>query len=221
MTDTTQVGVLSPDIAALRPARAATARPGYLFGPVFDFLALGGASIFVCGAIALLLPKGIPTTQQAVLVTILMTIINQPHFAHSYQMFYRNFREKAFGETYPVALRFRYIAAGLVIPAALVCFLAGAAFAGSARVVAYGANAMFFLVGWHYVKQGYGILIVDSVQKRMTFNERAKAVLRANGYACWFVSWLALNHAVSTRYGYLGLTYFTLPLPGLVYQAEI
>src|SRR5947209_1117431 len=221
MTDTTQVGVLSPDIAALRPARAATARPGYLFGPVFDFLALGGASLFECGAIALLLPKGIPTTQQAVLVTILMTIINQPHFAHSYQMFYRNFREKAFGETYRVALRFRYIAAGLVIPAALVCFLAGAAFAGSARVVAYGANAMFFLVGWHYVKQGYGILIVDSVQKRIMFSDRAKTILRANGYATWLVAWLAVNHAISTRNYYIGLNYFSLAIPGWIYQSAI
>src|SRR5207248_589665 len=129
--------------------------------------------------------------------------------------------EKAFGRSYPQALRLRYVLAGLLVPATLIAFLAGAALTRNGRVLAYGANLMFFLVGWHYVKQGYGILIVDSVQKRMTFNERAKAVLRANGYACWFVSWLALNHAVSTRYGYLGLTYFTLPLPGLVYQAAI
>jgi hypothetical protein len=80
---------------------------------------------------------------------------------------------------------------------------------------------MFFLVGWHYVKQGYGILIVDSVQKRLMFSERAKMVLRVNGYACWLVSWLAMNHAVSTRNGYLGLIYFSLPLPALVYQTAI
>ena len=80
---------------------------------------------------------------------------------------------------------------------------------------------MFFLVGWHYVKQGYGILIVDSVQKRVMFSERAKTVLRANGYACWLVSWLALNHAISTRNGYIGLVYFSLPLPTFLYQAAI
>ena len=221
MTDTTQVGVLAPDLASPRSQRITTPRAGYLFGPVFDFLTLGGGSIVICGAIALLLPKGIPSAQQAVLVTTLMMIINQPHFAHSYQMFYRNFREKAFGQSYTRALRLRYILAGLLVPATLFAFLAGAALAQNARLLAYGANLMFFLVGWHYVKQGYGILIVDSVQKRMMFSERAKTILRANGYACWLVAWLALNHAISIRNGYIGLVYFSLPLPTFIYQTAI
>src|SRR5690242_15720295 len=171
MTDTTQVGVLSPEVAPPRSRMTTASRRGYLFGPIFDFLTLGGASIFICGAIAVLLPKGIPSTQQAVLITALMTVINQPHFAHSYQMFYRNFREKAFGQSYSRALRVRYIMAGLVVPAALIAFLAGAAVARDPRLLAYGANLMFFLVGWHYVKQGYGILIVDSVRKRLMFSD--------------------------------------------------
>lgn len=221
MTDTTQVGVLAPEVAPPRSRVTAANRPGYLFGPIFDFLTLGGASVFICGAIALLLPKGIPSTQQAVLVTALMTVVNQPHFAHSYQMFYRNFREKAFGQSYAPALRVRYFMAGLVVPAALIAFLAGAAVAENPRLLAYGANLMFFLVGWHYVKQGYGILIVDSVQKRLMFSDRAKIILRLNGYASWMVSWLGLNHAISMRNGYLGLAYFSLPLPAFVYQSAI
>src|SRR5258705_2737587 len=100
MTDTTQADVIARSFtSAPKPAHAR--RAGYLFGPVFDFLTLGGGSVFVCGLIALLLPKGIPTVQQIVLVTILMAAINQPHFAHSYQMFYRNFGSKAFGTSYP------------------------------------------------------------------------------------------------------------------------
>jgi hypothetical protein len=150
-----------------------------------------------------------------------MTVINQPHFAHSYQMFYRNYREKAFGVSYPAGLRLRYIVAGIVVPVALIAFLAGATFAGSARVLAYAANAMFFLVGWHYVKQGYGILIVDSVQKRIMFSGQAKTILRANGYASWIVAWLALNHALASRNNYIGLNYFSLPLPAWMYQGAV
>ena len=220
MTDVTQAGLLSGEMGTSRPA-AVPARPAYLFGPFFDFLTLGGASLIACAAIAFFLPKGIPGTQQAVLITLLMTIINQPHFAHSYQMFYRNYREKAFGANYPAALRWRYISAGLVVPTVLIAFLAGAALAGSARVLAYGANAMFFLVGWHYVKQGYGILIVDSVQKRLMFSDRAKLIFRANGYASWMVAWLAVNHAFSGRSYYIGLTYFSLPIPAWIYQLSI
>ena len=220
MTDTTQANVIAQSfVPAARSAP--TRRPGYLFGPVFDFLTLGGGSLIVCGLIALFLPKGIPTTQQIVLVTILMAAINQPHFAHSYQMFYRHFAAKAFGASYPRSLRLRYLLAGIVVPAALIAFLGAGALSGSPKVLAYGANLMFFLVGWHYVKQGYGILIVDSVQKRIMFSDRAKAILRLNGYACWMVAWLGLNHALSTGTWYLGLTYFSLPIPTPVYVVAI
>ena len=222
MTDTAttagQTEALVPSFAA---KNAAPRSGAYLFGPVFDFLTLGGGSVIACGLIALLLPKGIPTLQQTVLVTFLMTVINQPHFAHSYQIFYRNFGEKAFGTTHPRALRIRYIVAGLVVPAVLIAYLAGAALSGNVRVLAYGANAMFFLVGWHYVKQGYGILIVDSVQKRLMFSDRAKAIFRINGYACWIVAWLGLNHALAAPNNYLGLTYFTLPVPQPIYSVAI
>ncbi len=220
MTDTTQADVIAQSfVPAARsvPAR----RPGYLFGPVFDFLTLGGGSLVVCGLIVLFLPKGIPTTQQILLVTVLMVAINQPHFAHSYQMFYRNFAAKAFGASYPRPLRLRYVLAGIGVPAALISFLGAAALSSSPRVLTYGANLMFFLVGWHYVKQGYGILIVDSVQKRLMFSDRAKAILRLNGYACWMVAWLGLNHALSTGTWYLGFTYFSLPISTPFYVASI
>ena len=215
MTDATQT-----DIArTYAPVRAAP--QGYLFGPVFDFLALGGGSLIVCGLIALLPPKSITNFQLAVLITVLMILINQPHFAHSYQIFYRGFKEKAFGASYPRDLRIRYVIAGLIIPVLLIAGLALGVMSGSARVLSYAANLMFFLVGWHYVKQGYGILIVDSVQKRIMFSPTAKAIFRANGYACWLLAWLGLNHALAKATPYLGLTYYTFPLPTVLYQAAI
>ena len=220
MTDTTQSDVIVRRVAAAAETVIAR-RSGYLFGPVFDFLTLGGGSLIVCGAIALLLPNGIPIARFAVPITVLMLVINQPHFAHSYQMFYRNFREKAFGASYARALRLRYILAGLVVPAALIAFLAGTALSGSARMLGYGANLMFFLVGWHYVKQGYGILIVDSVQKRLMFSERAKTVFRINGYTCWITAWLGSIRALSEPNDYIGLTYFSFPVPQPVYDAAI
>src|SRR6185436_15096158 len=161
--------------------RGTTPQRGYLFGPLTDFLYLGGGSLIVLGAIIILLPQGIAEPQVASLMAVVMLLINQPHFAHSYQMFYRNFRSKAFGH-YAPALRVRYVLAGIVVPIALLAFLVvGTLIAdrtGRTQVLGYGFNLMFFLVGWHYVKQGYGILIVDSVQKRLVFSENAKRVLR-------------------------------------------
>lgn len=83
---------------------------------------------------------------------------------------------------------------------------------GSARLLGYTANLMFFLVGWHYVKQGYGILILDSVQKLRFFPDTAKTVLRANGYVCWITAWLGANHVANTA-PFAGFTFFTFPIP--------
>jgi len=217
MTDTTQS---APAFAGV-PARLATPRAGYLFSPWFDFFCLGGGSVLILGLIVLLLPRGIPTAQEGALIVLLMTLINQPHFAHSYQMFYRNFGAKAFGTQYARGLRLRYIVAGLVVPAGLILFLGAAVVSRDEHLLSYGANLMFFLVGWHYVKQGYGILIVDSVQKRALFSDRAKTIFRLNGYACWMVAWLALNHALAKATPYLGLVYYSFPVPTLLYDVAI
>ena len=216
MTDVTQT-----DLTASAPARPDSARSAHLFGPLVDFLLLGGGSIVLCAAIVLLLPRGIPSAQQLALISIIMIAINQPHFANSYQLFYDNFREKAFGAAYPRNLRLRYIFAGIVVPAALLFFLVAASLSGNPYALGYGANLMFLTVGWHYVKQGYGILVLDSVQKRVFFSDAAKWIFRVNGYVCWSVSWIGLNHALSQSQTYIGIPYYSFPVPEPIYYASI
>src|SRR5690349_20047493 len=122
MTDATQTELLtSPLVAARAPARA---RGQYLFGPLTDFLLLGGGAAIPMLPIPLFVPGGIGQPQQGILITVLMILINQPHFAHSYQIFYRDFATKALGHDYPRELRRRYVFAGVVAPLLLVAFLA-------------------------------------------------------------------------------------------------
>jgi hypothetical protein len=222
MTDaTSQADVLIAPPSVVVQARPAASGPrAHVFGPLIDFLCLGGGSVIVCGLIVLLLPKGIPDVQMAALITVLVTAINQPHFAHSYQMFYANFHKKAFGTAYPSALRARYIVSGMIVPLALIAWAVASMVSGSALALSYGINLMFFLVGWHYVKQGYGILILDSVQKRLFFSDRAKTILRINGYACWLAAWLGVNHAVTSQ-PYVGITFYSFAVPVALYYASI
>ncbi len=212
MTDTIRAGDAIPSPAA------APRKASYLFSPWFDFFCLGGGAVVILALIAALLPHGISPVAQGTLIVVLMTLINQPHFAHSYQIFYRNFRDKAFGTIFNPDLRLRYIFAGIVIPAALAIFFAVAVLTDNPRLLGFGANIMFFTVGWHYVKQGYGILIVDSVQKRMPLSNDLKFMLRLNGYASWFVSWLMVNHAIARELKYIGTQYYSLELPTPAYQ---
>ena len=191
--------------------RADAPGDGFLFTPLVDFLFLGGGSLLL---MVPLLFADVPKYDPLMTTTVLFLahFINSPHFANSYQIFYRGFAEKAFGQAYPTHLRIRYIIAGIVAPLALICFFAIAFVSGSPRAVGFGFNIMLFLVGWHYVKQGYGMIIVDSVLKKNFFTPRDKSILVVNAYLCWLLSWGFLNHTVAKR-DMFGLSAYSFPIP--------
>lgn len=204
--------------ARVASAPAETRQEGRaIFHPVVDFLFLGGASLFI-----LPLMYYSPETARPALLglaLILADFINQPHFAHSYQIFYRGYRGKLAGENLNRSMQIRYVIAGIVVPIALITFFIVAYLQPTATMLGYGANLMLFLSGWHYAKQGYGMLIVDSVFKRKFFDNREKDLLRYNTYACWLLYWLFANDFVAER-DYWGLAYYTIDVPdGLLYIA--
>jgi hypothetical protein len=138
--------------------------------------------------------------------------VNHPHFAHSYQIFYGGFRGKAFGSTFEPPLRRRYVFAGVVVPLLLAGYLTAAIVGGNAHLLGYAGNAMFFLVGWHYVKQGYGMAMLDAVLKKRFFSAIEKRILLWNGYAAWLLSWLLANRLVF-EFDYWGLAYYSFAAP--------
>ncbi|AZO23721.1 MAG: hypothetical protein E5W38_12630 [Mesorhizobium sp.] len=201
---------LSVDTSA---AKAATPPGKYLFGPVADFLMLGGGA-FVILPVLLLVPLEYEGLVAATMVVVAY-LVNYPHFAHSYQIFYRNFGRKVSGNGYDRSLQLRYIFAGIVVPVIMGAFFAYGAATANTRLLGYAANAMFFFVGWHYVKQGYGMLMVDAVLKRKFFDGRDKKVLLVNSYAVWILAWLQTNTAV-TQGKYYGLEYYTFAAPAWI-----
>lgn len=185
-----------------------------LFTPSIDFLCLGGGSLLLFVPMMFL---DVETFEPMVAATVLFIahFVNSPHFAHSYQIFYRNFRQKAFGNTYSAQLRARYIIAGIVAPAALIGFFFAAAVFGNGRILGFGLNIMLFLVGWHYVKQGYGMIIVDAVLKKSFFPDTDKRILIVNAYTCWLLGWSFFTTAVAERDMY-GLAAYSFALPQFV-----
>lgn len=200
---------MAGDGVAVGAAPADSARS--VISPIVDFLCLGGGSL-VLFPVILLLPVENRAAEIAQSLVFLAFIVNYPHFMHSYQIFYRNFFGKAFGEDYSPLLRGRYIVAGIVAPAALLAFYVVSVARGDAQMLGFGVNIMFFLVGWHYVKQGYGILMLVAAFKRQFFNDAEKKLFRANAYLVWLTSWLMGNNAVSQRQ-MLDLHYYTFETP--------
>jgi hypothetical protein len=183
------------------------------FSPVVDFLCLGGGSLIALPILGLLIPdSALPQVGLAVL--ILSVLINHPHFAHSYQIFYRSYDQVMHALDGDRALRRRYLYAGFLLPLFLLCYFVLAVSWNAPAMLRFVANAMFFLGGWHYAKQGYGMLMVDAALKRSFFSERAKNLLTINAYACWTLSWLLVNKVVAER-NFLGLAYYTVDAPGI------
>jgi len=197
---------------APKAAAAGTVRSGQrsIYAPVTDFLLLGGGSLLILPLFALVPESRAPLVLQ--ISFFLSFVINYPHFAHSYQIFYRDFGNKLRGRGYAPGLSYRYWFAGLAVPAVIVGLFAFFIATRNKEALGLSAGAMGFFVGWHYVKQGYGMLIVDSVFRKGFFDEVEKRIFRINAYACWIYFFLRANQGLRER-DYLGLKYYFLDVP--------
>lgn len=196
----------------------AAARRNHLYGPLADFLLLGGGSLIALAGIVLYMRgQENPVALSMGATMLLANLINHPHFAHSYQIFYSGFGQKL--ARYPADLRKLYWLSGVLIPVLLAALLATPLLLDRPDLLGLGANAMAFFVGWHYVKQGYGMAMVDAVLKRAFYNDAEKHALLHNAYAVWIASWLLVNHMLQGKSEYWGIPFTPLPVPMPVLMA--
>ena len=205
MSDTT----IDAPPAPRKPERSTARRS--LFNPWVDFLTLGGGSLVVLAAVAAFMPRDEET--RAVLAATMLFVahfVNHPHFAHSYQLFYRGFLHKAFSPA--STLRHRYLTAGIVVPVAIVSFFGIALARADAAMLGLAANVMFFTVGWHYAKQGFGVLMVDAAHKAVRFTTAERRHLLWNVHLAWVNVWLLANNELAMK-KYWGLSYIVFDVP--------
>lgn len=180
--------------AALDRAAEAPLTASHLWGRWLDAGLLGGFSV-----IAFLVLQWVrPTAAQALVLAGAMMglahVVNHPHFAHSYQIFYRAWRtQRAAAER---GTRWRWWWAGAVAPALLVAVLGAAAWRASLGDLLWMGlciSGMALLVGWHYVKQGFGMAMTDAALQRCWWPPEARNALLANAYVCWATGWVLVN----------------------------
>jgi hypothetical protein len=116
-------------------------------------------------------------------------VLNDPHFSVTYLLFYRDVRQRAFGVAFSRAQRVRYWLAGFLVPALLVGWGALALTLRSAPLLGWMIQLMFLLVGWHYVKQGFGVLTVLSARRGVVLSPRERKVLLWHCFAGWGFAW--------------------------------
>ncbi|MEJ7732470.1 MAG: hypothetical protein WKG00_25105 [Polyangiaceae bacterium] len=117
------------------------------------------------------------------------TVLNDPHFAVTYLLFYKDARARALGEAFAPRQRARWWVAGVLVPIALAAWAAVALATRSAPLLGWMVQLMFFLVGWHYVKQGFGVLTVLSARRGVRWSDRERRVVLAHCFAGWAYAW--------------------------------
>ena len=139
-------------------------------------------------------------------------VINDPHFAVTYLLFYKDVRERTLGSSYHLSYRLRYGVAGFVVPAALVVWAIAAIATRSAETLGWMVQLMFFLVGWHYVKQGFGVLAVLSARRGARILPRERAAILVHCFAGWAYAW-ASPAAPAGEFEEKGVVYRALSHP--------
>ena len=131
--------------------------------------------------------------------------VNHPHFLSSYMMIYGEFQDKIFK-------RAAYFWAAVAVPVLLGSFLIFAFSAGRADLLGHSLNLMFFLVGWHYVKQVFGCVIVTSARRKLFYSILERRLILTNLFALWALSY-SQGQTGSTSFTFYGITYSGLGVP--------
>ncbi|RYZ05214.1 MAG: hypothetical protein EOO73_20555 [Myxococcales bacterium] len=145
-------------------------------------------------------------------------VINDPHFSVTYLLFYRGLKRKLLGAEVPLAQRARYWLAGVLAPLLLAGWALSALLTRSAASLGAMTQAMFLLVGWHYVKQSFGVLTILSARRGYAYSLHERRVLVGHCFAAWAYAWaspLDPGRHVEEK----GVVYFTWPHPGWLEQA--
>ncbi len=157
-----------------------------------EFLAVGGLTPLLFPlSWAMQTQLGLDAAELLVGFTMfhLAHVINDPHFAVTYLLFYEDVRGRLFGDAFNRPQRIRYALAGVVAPIALLGWLLWALYAGDNERLGMMVQLMFLLVGWHYVKQGFGVALVLSARRGVRYAVWERRVLLAHCYAGWAYAW--------------------------------
>ncbi|MGO8997296.1 MAG: hypothetical protein ACLQVI_28610 [Polyangiaceae bacterium] len=157
-----------------------------------EFLLVGGVTPFLFPLSWLLRKKlGLDASEYAVGFVFFYGayLINDPHFAVTYLLFYRDARARAFGGAFGAVQRARYVLAGLVVPIVLGGWAVASLATKSALGLGLLIQLMFLLVGWHYVKQGFGVLTVLAARRGVRFSHGERLAILAHCYAGWAYAW--------------------------------
>ncbi len=180
----------------------------FLLNPFVDFLMIGGLSVIFLVAFIILIPDKQDTGKLGWIMFYLSFFVNFPHFLISYQFLYFDNHQRIMQD-------WRCFIAAVIVPSIMITWIVYfVSIEKSDQNLGLLTNLMFFFVGWHYVKQIMGSIIVSSSLKEFYFTQWERAVLLIHASSIWFISYLNSNIHYS-KSEYYGIPYSTFALPKL------
>ena len=178
-----------------------TPQDGLLTWEVF---LLGGGSLLTCVAFWIFFDRSMSINTISQVAFALAFAINHPHFMSSYVLLYNDFSKNIFRQA-------RYFWAAVIVPIFLSAFLAFALGFGRTQWLGYAINSMYFLVGWHYVKQVFGCIIVTSARRRLYYQSWERRLMLGNLISLWAISFLQ-SQTSRPSFTFYGIVYSGLML---------
>ena len=132
-------------------------------------------------------------------------VVNHPHFLSSYMLMYGDFKKSIFEKR-------RYFFSAVIAPLVLIAVLGAALFQQNSTLIGHVVSAMFVLVGWHYVKQVFGFVIVSAAQRKNYYKTWERRLLYTNLISVWAMSALA-SHVGTNSFDFYGIRHQSLGLP--------
>ncbi len=169
----------------------------YIVSPFYDFLLLGGGSLVLLPLVIVLCPVKPPGLRGTVHFYFLLTLVftclaNAPHFMYSYQLLYHDFVPKLRGRV-DGSIRWPYIWVSLIVPALLAACIAYCYVQNDYLLFGFLGNFGLLVNGWHYAKQGFGVLVVTSIYQKVYFTPWERRILLWNANILWVYAWLMIN----------------------------
>lgn len=138
----------------------------------FDLWALGGASLLMILGFHLFVPASSSSYQLSWIMFYASFAINYPHFLASYQLLYWDNGRKILKDI-------KYFWAAIIAPLILLGIFSWGFISEDRKIMSGMVQLMYVTVGWHYVKQSFGIAIVTSAKKKFFFTKPERYSLLA------------------------------------------
>lgn len=109
----------------------------------------------------------------------------------------------------------KYFWASIAVPVALVGALIATVALQKGAWMGHLIQLMFFTVGWHYVKQIFGCIIVSSVHRKIFYSKNERTLMLGSLYTIWLFNWLGPQTSTGS-FEFYGIVYPSLGVPALI-----